>query len=161
MSDSQYSQFSSSASPTQSPSNSIIEAATDNALRPLEYEDEEHEEDEERYLAPVSGIGEEGDGEGQDDLDMIEHEQSEREDGSEEEDPRMDDAERETTAISIYQETHPDREQRHVGGREIGEHEAIWRVSSFRPHWGPDKLRDNNALTYWQYVYVFYFIIKS
>ncbi|OAC98830.1 hypothetical protein MUCCIDRAFT_17780, partial [Mucor lusitanicus CBS 277.49] len=29
-------------------------------------------------------------------------------------------------------------------------HEAIWSVSSFRPHWGPDKLRDNNALTYWQ-----------
>ena len=157
MSDSQYSLFSSSASPTHSSSNSVIIGATDNALRPIEYEDEEHEEYEERYLAPVSGIGEEGDGEGQDNLDMNQHEQSEREDESEAEDPKMDDAERETTAISIYQETHPDREQRNVGGREIGEHEAIWSVSSFRPHWGPDKLRDNNALTYWQYVYLFIF----
>ncbi|EPB92953.1 hypothetical protein HMPREF1544_00027 [Mucor circinelloides 1006PhL] len=145
MSDNLRSQFSSSVSPIQSPNHDII-AAQDDALRTLEFE---HEYDEDEYLGRVSGIGE-GEAEGQDDLDRIEQEQSEREDRSEAEDPKLDDAERESTAIHVYQETHPDREQRYVGGREIGEHEAIWSVSSFRPHWGPDKLRDNNALTYWQ-----------
>ncbi|GAN08222.1 anaphase-promoting complex subunit [Mucor ambiguus] len=140
-------QLSSSVSPIQSSNHDIV-AAQDDALRTLEFE-HEHEEEDDEYLGRVSGIGE-GETEGQDDLDMIEQEQSEREDGSEAEDPKLDDAERESTAIHVYQETHPDREQRHVGGREIGEHEAIWSVSSFRPHWGPDKLRDNNALTYWQ-----------
>lgn len=70
--------------------------------------------------------------------------------GSEVDESRIDDAQLENTAVQIYQDRHPGREQRAVGGREIGEDEAIWRVSSLRPDWGPDKLRDNNPLTYWQ-----------
>ncbi|KAI8080254.1 anaphase-promoting complex, subunit 10-domain-containing protein [Gilbertella persicaria] len=67
------------------------------------------------------------------------------------ENPQLDDAVKESTALSIYKETHPDHEQFSSGGREVADHEAIWSVSTFRPpHWGPDKLRDNNALTYWQ-----------
>jgi hypothetical protein len=79
-----------------------------------------------------------------------EGEREEEAEKSEVDDSKIDDSIRENTAISVYHETHPDHEQRFVGGREIAEHEAIWSVSSFRPHWGPDKLRDNNALTYWQ-----------
>ncbi|KAI8888923.1 galactose-binding like protein [Backusella circina FSU 941] len=50
----------------------------------------------------------------------------------------------------MYEESHPDKEQQQQGGREIGFQEANWSVSSHRPHWGPEKLRDNNPLTYWQ-----------
>ncbi|KAI9476155.1 MAG: hypothetical protein EXX96DRAFT_576004 [Benjaminiella poitrasii] len=63
---------------------------------------------------------------------------------------KSEDIMRENNAVLIYRETLPDREQVALGGREIAENDAIWSVSSFRPHWGPDKLRDNNALTYWQ-----------
>ncbi|KAI8096620.1 anaphase-promoting complex, subunit 10-domain-containing protein [Halteromyces radiatus] len=62
----------------------------------------------------------------------------------------LDDSERENTAIRIYHDTHPDNEQKLQGGREIAEHEAIWAVSTFRPDWGVEKIRDNNPLTYWQ-----------
>lgn len=69
---------------------------------------------------------------------------------SELDESKLDDAQRENAAVQMYNDFHPDLEQRKVGGREIAQHEAIWSVSSFRPHWGPDKLRDNDALTYWQ-----------
>ncbi|CAO3669494.1 unnamed protein product [Umbelopsis vinacea] len=52
-------------------------------------------------------------------------------------------------AVQVYEEQHPDLTLRTTGGREIGE-DAIWSVSSFRPDWGVEKLRDNNPLTYWQ-----------
>ncbi|KAH8551524.1 anaphase-promoting complex, subunit 10-domain-containing protein [Umbelopsis sp. PMI_123] len=52
-------------------------------------------------------------------------------------------------AVQIYEEQRPDLTLRTTGGREIGE-DAIWSVSSFRPDWGVEKLRDNNPLTYWQ-----------
>lgn len=104
---------------------------------------EEEDDDEDTFHHNVSGFGE-----------MEEHnvgEEEEQVEGeSEMEESKLDDAQREDHAIHIYQETHPDLNQRYVGGREVAEHEAIWSVSSFRPHWGPDKLRDNNALTYWQ-----------
>lgn len=95
----------------------------------------------------------------QNDSDILEDDRSfQQEDGngegieadSEIEDQKMNDVIRENTAISAYHDTHPENEQRLLGGREISEQEAIWSVSSFRPHWGPDKLRDNNPLTYWQ-----------
>jgi hypothetical protein len=54
-------------------------------------------------------------------------------------------------AVQVYEEQHPDLTLRTTGGREIGE-DAIWSVSSFRPDWGVEKLRDNNPLTYWQLV---------
>ncbi|KAI8365880.1 anaphase-promoting complex, subunit 10-domain-containing protein [Choanephora cucurbitarum] len=76
-------------------------------------------------------------------------EASDREDNADS--SRVDDAAKESTALSVYRETHPDHDQLEAGGREIADHEAIWGVSSFRPpHWGLDKLRDNNPLTYWQ-----------
>lgn len=53
-------------------------------------------------------------------------------------------------AVQVYEEQHPDLTLRTTGGREIGE-DAIWSVSSFRPDWGVEKLRDNNPLTYWQF----------
>ncbi|KAG2183348.1 hypothetical protein INT43_006353 [Umbelopsis isabellina] len=52
-------------------------------------------------------------------------------------------------AVQVYEDQHPDLTLRTTGGREIGE-DAIWSVSSFRPDWGVEKLRDNNPLTYWQ-----------
>jgi Anaphase-promoting complex, subunit 10 (APC10) len=52
-------------------------------------------------------------------------------------------------AVQIYEEQRPDLTLRTTGGREIGE-DAVWSVSSFRPDWGVEKLRDNNPLTYWQ-----------
>lgn len=81
-----------------------------------------------------------------DNMDELDHD---RED-NEIEDQKMDDVVKERTAISAYEETHPERAQLMLGGREISENEAVWSVSSFRPHWGPDKLRDNDPLTYWQ-----------
>lgn len=103
--------------------------------------EEEDDDDEDTFHHNVSGFGE-----------MEEHnvEEEQVEGESEMEESKLDDAQREDHAIHIYQQTHPDLSQRYVGGREVAEHEAIWSVSSFRPHWGPDKLRDNNALTYWQ-----------
>ncbi|CAO3590899.1 unnamed protein product [Absidia cylindrospora] len=62
----------------------------------------------------------------------------------------MDDNEKETNALDIYHSTHPDIDQKDQGGREIAEHEAIWAVSTYRPDWGVEKMRDNNPLTYWQ-----------
>lgn len=70
--------------------------------------------------------------------------------GSETEDARLDDAQLEKTATLIYQTQHPSLAQKEQGGREIGKDEAIWRVSTFRSNWGPDNLRDNDPLTYWQ-----------
>ncbi|KAI9246118.1 anaphase-promoting complex, subunit 10/DOC domain-containing protein [Phascolomyces articulosus] len=62
----------------------------------------------------------------------------------------MSDCARETSALRVYEETHPDHHQKATGGREIADHEAIWSVSTFRPDWGVEKMRDNNPLTYWQ-----------
>lgn len=69
---------------------------------------------------------------------------------AEEESQRLDDQLREKHAIRVYEETHPDLQQKQTGGREIAEYEATWTVSTFRPNWGVDKMRDNNPLTYWQ-----------
>lgn len=107
----------------------------------------------------VSGFGDEEEGDvvldnqsrdTQESAATQEEEEEEQPTNDDVDESKLDDAQRENAAIQIYQDFHPDREQRYVGGREIAEHEAIWSVSSFRPHWGPDKLRDNNALTYWQ-----------
>ncbi|KAI8888802.1 galactose-binding like protein [Backusella circina FSU 941] len=65
-------------------------------------------------------------------------------------DSNIDDSVKEERARDMYEESHPDKEQQQQGGREIGFQEANWSVSSHRPHWGPEKLRDNNPLTYWQ-----------
>lgn len=111
---------------------------TDDPQPPLDL-DEEEDEDEEMVQVQAEVVEEEGEGEDDDD-----------EEEEEDEDFNLDDAQRENHATTIYAETHPELSQRYVGGREIAEHEAIWSVSSFRPHWGPDKLRDNNPLTYWQ-----------
>jgi hypothetical protein len=62
----------------------------------------------------------------------------------------LEEGERERQAVQIYQSSHPDIEQQQQGGREIDEHEAIWKVSTFRPDWGVEKMRDDNPLTYWQ-----------
>lgn len=105
---------------------------------PLNYGEEEEEQEElEMFRPPTSGFG---------DSDV----QSPEENIEEVDESKVDDAQLESIANQIYQDTHPTREQAEMGGREIGEHAAIWSVSSFRPDWGPDKLRDNNALTYWQ-----------
>lgn len=108
------------------------------------------DEDDEDFQQRVSGFGSMTD-DPQPPLDLEEEEvQREEEEEEEEDEDQLDDAQRENHAMTIYAETHPELSQRYVGGREIAEQEAIWSVSSFRPHWGPDKLRDNNALTYWQ-----------
>lgn len=62
----------------------------------------------------------------------------------------LEEGEREKQAVRIYRSSHPDIEQQQQGGREIDEHEAIWKVSTFRPDWGVEKMRDDNPLTYWQ-----------
>ena len=69
---------------------------------------------------------------------------------NQESDLNVDDAAREQAALTAYRTMHPEKEQQEIGGREIDNHEAIWSVSSFRPHWGVDKLRDNNPFSYWQ-----------
>ncbi|CEG81389.1 hypothetical protein RMATCC62417_15601 [Rhizopus microsporus] len=69
---------------------------------------------------------------------------------NQESDLNVEDAAREQAALTAYRTMHPEKEQREIGGREIDNHEAIWSVSSFRPHWGADKLRDNNPFSYWQ-----------
>lgn len=114
-----------------------------NSSSPRPIRTEEEDEDEDEFQQRVSGFGSMTDDQ---------HQLEEEEEGEESEvdDSKLDDAQRENHAINIYAETHPELSQRYVGGREIAEHEAIWSVSSFRPHWGPDKLRDNNPLTYWQ-----------
>ncbi|GAA5798128.1 hypothetical protein HPULCUR_003528 [Helicostylum pulchrum] len=112
-------------------------------------EDEEEEEDElEMFQPPVSGFGE-SETHSLEEAEE-EEEEEEEEEGDEGDGSKVDDAQIENNAIQMYQDMDPSREQIEVGGREIGAHEAIWSVSSFRPDWGPDKLRDNNALTYWQ-----------
>ncbi|GAA5817267.1 hypothetical protein MFLAVUS_010810 [Mucor flavus] len=119
-------------------------------------EDAEEGEELEMFQSPVSGFGEselrslEELVEAEVEVEGEEEEEEEEEEGDEGDGSKIDDTQIENTAIQVYQDTHPSREQIAVGGREIGEHEAIWSVSSFRPDWGPDKLRDNNALTYWQ-----------
>lgn len=70
--------------------------------------------------------------------------------GSETEEQGNDEAQLEKTAKTIYHTENPSISQKLNGGREIGRDEAIWRVSSFRIDWGPENLRDNNPLTYWQ-----------
>ncbi|KAG2236246.1 hypothetical protein INT48_008606 [Thamnidium elegans] len=100
------------------------------------------------FQPPVSGFGE-SETQSLEEVE-VEEDGEEGEEGEEGDGSKIDDAHIENTAIQIYQDMHPSREQIAVGGREIGEHEAIWSVSTFRPDWGPDKLRDNNALTYWQ-----------
>ncbi|KAI8056479.1 galactose-binding domain-like protein [Thamnidium elegans] len=113
-----------------------------------EEEEEVEEEDLEMFQPPVSGFGE-SETQSLEEVE-VEEDGEEGEEGEEGDGSKIDDAHIENTAIQIYQDMHPSREQIAVGGREIGEHEAIWSVSTFRPDWGPDKLRDNNALTYWQ-----------
>ena len=71
-------------------------------------------------------------------------------DDTEDDERRQSDSAREISALRIYEETHPDHHQKATGGREIADHEAIWAVSTFRPDWGVEKMRDNNPLTYWQ-----------
>lgn len=71
-------------------------------------------------------------------------------DMAEDDGQRLDDHMREKHAVRVYEETHPDLEQKQTGGREIAEYEATWTVSTFRPDWGVEKMRDNNPLTYWQ-----------
>lgn len=44
---------------------------------------------------------------------------------------------------------------------EIAEYEATWTVSTFRPNWGVDKMRDNNPLTYWQWVGTFVHTVET
>ncbi|ORX62768.1 galactose-binding like protein [Hesseltinella vesiculosa] len=69
---------------------------------------------------------------------------------NDEDDRQVDDSERERNALHMYEWTHPDNDQKKKGGREITELEAMWSVSTFRPDWGVEKMRDNNPLTYWQ-----------
>ena len=71
-------------------------------------------------------------------------------DDTEDDERRQSDSAREISALRIYEESHPDHLQKATGGREIADHEAIWVVSTFRPDWGVEKMRDNNPLTYWQ-----------
>ncbi|KAG0773114.1 hypothetical protein G6F29_006131 [Rhizopus arrhizus] len=84
----------------------------------------------------------------------LQHEGSEHEGSQHESDnqseSRVDDVANEEAALIAYRDTHPGKDQTLIGAREIDEHEAIWSVSSFRPHWGPERLRDNNPQTYWQ-----------
>ncbi|KAI7859554.1 anaphase-promoting complex, subunit 10-domain-containing protein [Circinella umbellata] len=84
-----------------------------------------------------------------DDDDNVEDDEVE-DDDTEDDERRQSDSARETSALRIYEETHPDHRQKATGGREIADHEAIWAVSTFRPDWGVEKMRDNNPLTYWQ-----------
>lgn len=77
-------------------------------------------------------------------------EEEEEEEEAEDDDRRMDDSERERHARQVYEDTHPSPAQIARGSREIGEHEALWFVSTFRPDWGVEKMRDNDPLTYWQ-----------
>lgn len=72
------------------------------------------------------------------------------EEDDEQADRQLDDAAKEARALQIYEQTHPDHEQKLTGGREITNDEAFWHVSTFRADWGVEKLRDNNPLTYWQ-----------
>ncbi|KAI8997549.1 anaphase-promoting complex, subunit 10-domain-containing protein [Pilobolus umbonatus] len=65
-------------------------------------------------------------------------------------DSTIDDTLRENVATQLYKDNHPDHDQALVGGREIAQNEAIWSVSTHKPQYGIDKLRDNNPLTYWQ-----------
>jgi hypothetical protein len=65
-------------------------------------------------------------------------------------DSNGEDSVKEDRAREMYEESHPDKVQQLQGGREIALQEANWSVSSHRLHWGPEKLRDNNPLTYWQ-----------
>jgi hypothetical protein len=139
MNDDQHDLFSQISSSSSITSEGRIQTVSHEYLREQQLSQLELNEDPDLFLQPSSGG-----------FAAPEEEEEEEAGESEVDDSKMDDAVRENTAISVYQETHPDREQRFVGGREIAEHEAIWSVSSFRPHWGPDKLRDNNALTYWQ-----------
>ncbi|CAO3625387.1 unnamed protein product [Cunninghamella blakesleeana] len=79
------------------------------------------------------------------------HEEDHEEDEDEEDvDRQKSDTQKEIEAYRIYHLDHPDKKQKIEGGREITEHEAIWAVSTFRPDWGVEKMRDNNPLTYWQ-----------
>ncbi|KAI8074105.1 anaphase-promoting complex, subunit 10-domain-containing protein [Gongronella butleri] len=72
------------------------------------------------------------------------------EEEDESEGQNVDDSERENTAITVYKSDHPDHQQKLKNGREVTELEATWAVSTFRPDWGVEKMRDNNPLTYWQ-----------
>ncbi|KAI8338704.1 anaphase-promoting complex, subunit 10-domain-containing protein [Chlamydoabsidia padenii] len=83
-------------------------------------------------------------------MEQEEEEQEEEEEEEEDGDRLLEEGERERQAVQIYHSTHPDIEQQQTGGREIDEYEAIWKVSTFRPDWGVEKMKDNNPLTYWQ-----------
>lgn len=139
MNDDQHDLFSQMSSSSSITSDDRLQTVSHEYIREQQLSQLELNEDPDLFLQP-SGFGaNEDEEEGVDEMEE-----------SEVDDTKIDDTVRENAAISVYQDTHPDCEQRFVGGREIAEHEAIWSVSSFRPHWGPDKLRDNNALTYWQ-----------
>ncbi|CAO3615999.1 unnamed protein product [Cunninghamella echinulata] len=107
--------------------------------------DEEEEEDHDNEVDQ----GNEEDEEEEEDLELEEdgiEEEEEEDDG----DRQTFDLQKEADACRIYDAEHPDNKQKIEGGREITEHEAIWTVSTFRPDWGVEKMRDNNPLTYWQ-----------